>query len=74
MQQQPVIEQQLVERPTFSLKLYLDDTPYMREQTIAGLERAAELIRLHGLVETDTIRDSGGMVLGSYRVHRLNQS
>jgi hypothetical protein len=65
---------QAPERPTFSCKIYLDDNPYMREQAIAALERAAETIRQYGLVETDRIRDSGGMVLGSYKVHRLNQS
>jgi hypothetical protein len=26
------IERQLIERPTFSCKIYLDDNPYMREQ------------------------------------------
>jgi hypothetical protein len=58
-------------RPTLAIKLYLDDNGYMREQAISALERAAETIRQYGLVETDRIRTTGGMVLGSYKVHRL---
>jgi hypothetical protein len=46
---QPVIERQLVERPTFSLKIYLDSNAYMQEQVISGLQRAAETIK-KGLV------------------------
>jgi len=66
MQQQPVIE-----RTTFSLKIYLSAEAYAKEEVVAGLERAAETIRTFGLVETDRIRDSGGRVLGSYRTYRL---
>jgi hypothetical protein len=67
MYQQPVIE-----RLTFSMKLYLDDPAYAKEAVVAGLERAAETIRQYGLVETDRIRDTGGRVLGSYRTYRLD--
>jgi hypothetical protein len=59
------------DRPTLSLKLYLTNEAYAKEEIVAGLERAIETIKKFGLVDTDRIRDSTGSVLGSYRLYKV---